>query len=746
MAQVSSAKPQTPTAAREDLFRGHAPRPADTDASAVGGPRSVERGVAPARGKFLRIRVDLPTGSLLILDCPAGDYPPDPDDSLDFDRVWKMQPRDADRAEGSPPPVPIGEKDDPHRVPRGSIAFWRVGETGGLWVYHRMLIDEADLGEAVLTLGRDLGVDTADMELKVPRIGISVLAALERRERQADGAAGGFQERPAVPDYGASTAEALESPEDSAPWESATAESVAAISGVRPGARPGHLPEALLGSGGLGPSPGLGCKKKVIPVRAFVPPPLPGNLSADEILQWVLSHSSGDCDDDDNCDSGCCGDCCNDPCCGDPCCGDPCCGDPCCNDPCCNDPCCNDPCCEDPCLCVNCDDGNECTYDECAGGQCVHPDKPDCGECPAGFCGNGGCGPAWCFFAIAPGSACPGSSVELTVTGSCEPECGSTGFRQIETVPFLTIAPPGSIPCDGASHERTMTVEVADDAPLGTLYFELEGAHGPVTCYNLGVVEVALDAMLTRDPTAIRAYSTFQSALGSLITATWDPSECEGYLEIVDAVGDGGFVPPSNGSLKRFDHTRWIYNPFEERRDELCPKGVNVHVAAKTGDTELARTSVRVLPIHTWWTTAHQHPGDPVHQPTWSDFVNDHSHLSWKYAAVLATAGVETVEIFIEMDSCVSCFPASSCAYACTRWGPFSGYTITFGTSAFTGSENQAASIMGHELRHTTVGLLAGECPAYQWELDHDAGTGIALCDLEYRQSVLENLVALGCP
>ena len=77
------------------------------------------------------------------------------------------------------------------------------------------------------------------------------------------------------------------------------------------------------------------------------------------------------------------------------------------------------------------------------------------------------------------------------MVGSCEPDCGSMAFQQTKSVPHLTINPPGSIPCDGEYHERAMTVEVADDAPVGTQYFELEATHGPATCSNFGNITVA---------------------------------------------------------------------------------------------------------------------------------------------------------------------------------------------------------------------------------------------------------------
>ncbi|MGB2984973.1 MAG: hypothetical protein WBE26_03740 [Phycisphaerae bacterium] len=50
---------------------------------------------------------------------------------------------------------------------------------------------------------------------------------------------------------------------------------------------------------------------------------------------------------------------------------------------------------------------------------------------------------------------------------------------------------------------------------------------------------------------------------------------------------------------------------------------------------------------------------------------------------------------------------------------------MTFGTSAFASSENQAASIIGHELVHVVPPwpFWASECDAYTWELDHSQQT-----------------------
>ena len=74
-------------------------------------------------------------------------------------------------------------------------------------------------------------------------------------------------------------------------------------------------------------------------------------------------------------------------------------------------------------------------------------------------------------------------------------------------------------------------------------------------------------------------------------------------------------------------------------------------------------------------------------------------------------------------------------AYACTT-----DASVVFGTDTFSGSENQAASIIGHELVHAALGWFAGECPAYQWEADHAFGTGTIPCDADYITDVLRYL------
>ncbi|MGB2984911.1 MAG: hypothetical protein WBE26_03430 [Phycisphaerae bacterium] len=149
-------------------------------------------------------------------------------------------------------------------------------------------------------------------------------------------------------------------------------------------------------------------------------------------------------------------------------------------------------------------------------------------------------------------------------------------------------------------------------------------------------------------------------------------------------------------------------------------------IAALKGEQELARVSVRVLPVHTFFITGAN-----------ADFQMDYHYLVWKYAAVLATTGGAFAGgVTISPDPKVPCpWPFGDDAYACTTFSPLTWtYSVVFGTSTFAGSENQAASIIGHELVHTTG---ADECPAYTWEMDHQNETGISFCDTAYLHDVL---------
>lgn len=131
--------------------------------------------------------------------------------------------------------------------------------------------------------------------------------------------------------------------------------------------------------------------------------------------------------------------------------------------------------------------------------------------------------------------------------------------------------------------------------------------------------------------------------------------------------------------------------------------------------------------VHTFFTT-----------DTNRDFQRDYNYLTWKYAIVLATTGGAFAgPPTIGPDISVYCgvWPFGTIGYACTN---VPTRTVTFGTSTFTGSENQAASIIGHELVHAS-GVLS-ECTAYTWEFNHDTSTGIIQCDTSYLGEVVQKL------
>ena len=138
--------------------------------------------------------------------------------------------------------------------------------------------------------------------------------------------------------------------------------------------------------------------------------------------------------------------------------------------------------------------------------------------------------------------------------------------------------------------------------------------------------------------------------------------------------------------------------------------------------------------------------GAQQHPPDTDDFELDFEYLSWKYGGVLATTGGEFTSVTISMDPQVVCprfpfDPNPPVGYACTG-----GASVVFGTNTFRGSDNQTASIIGHELVHTVDDPFAGECPAYQWEEDHSQETGISFCDTDYLDEVRDQLQDRQCP
>ena len=290
----------------------------------------------------------------------------------------------------------------------------------------------------------------------------------------------------------------------------------------------------------------------------------------------------------------------------------------------------------------------------------------------------------------------------------------------------MLLTSSSDVPADQAGgYSCTFTASVARDCPPDSL--NLDPADKTLT----------FTATLSLNPTSIAGTTEWPDMPASLnlsdITVTWDPPECVGSLEIVEIVGTLGYVPPEDGNLEKEDDTHWHYTSYPEPLSELCAKSVKVRIGAMQGENELARKSIMVLPVHTFLTTGAN-----------TSFPMDYDYISWKYAAVLATTqGGFTPPVNFSTSKDVCCPWPFCSAYACTTCVPGYGYSVKFGTSTFSGSENQAASIIGHELVHTTG--VTDECVTYQWEADHTFATGTTPCDTSYIQNVLQFL-ATKCP
>jgi hypothetical protein len=314
-------------------------------------------------------------------------------------------------------------------------------------------------------------------------------------------------------------------------------------------------------------------------------------------------------------------------------------------------------------------------------------------------------------------------------------------FSVVKSVQYLTVTLPPSIPCDGMPHSGTVSVEVDQGAPAGPIMFQVIGTTPSTECDTITTVTVLENtATLVFNPSSIPALTAWPGMPPNISQAdllvTWDAPECEGTLQIVLIEGTGGYVPPSEGTLTQEGSTLWRYTAFEEPQTVLCPEFVKVWIAAMKDGQELpgTRKSILVQPVHTWWTQSNP-----------PDYQSDYNYLTWKYATVLATTGgAFSAPPTFSADTFVSC--QFSQATACTHVDD----SVEFGASAFTGSENAAASIIGHELRHTVGILNADECTAYTWEFQNDSATGIFQCDAPHLANVAQNMSChcdgINCP
>jgi hypothetical protein len=364
---------------------------------------------------------------------------------------------------------------------------------------------------------------------------------------------------------------------------------------------------------------------------------------------------------------------------------------------------------------------------------------------------------------VSPETVCLGETITFTIDGVIDnggikrvfctaktkiPSVAPTYEWRITKPDGTTVPPAGEPPGSGAvatvianapgTYSVTFAASAVRECPPGDVTI------GPAS------KQLVLSATLTADPTDISAKSTGSPWNYSVITVAWNPPDCEGTLEIVTPlVGNNNYMPPNDGTLQRINATTWIYTAFDEPQSELCPEDVPVTIAAKQGTTQVASVNVRVRPVHTFWTHAHRHgPAMPLHSPDTADFTNDYDYLRWKYGGVLATTGGFFTTKSISTSFTVNC--DGTTAYACTKPKLEPGWDVEFGTSTFLGSENQAASIIGHELVHTsgTWPVATTECTAYTWELNRSQQTGVFQCDATYLGTITQqqNCTCNGCP
>jgi len=391
------------------------------------------------------------------------------------------------------------------------------------------------------------------------------------------------------------------------------------------------------------------------------------------------------------------------------------------------DPCCPtaEPlwCCEEGTTC--CDGLQCCTVENCCPNNTCCPWP--CDECIDNGTLSGG------TITVNPDPACLQDIITFTASGVSDDGGEQRRNCVLETIApvaptytwELTIPPGYPAPLPPLSGTGPAVSVVAKAPGTYSVTFKANADRDcppPEITLDPAVKTLAFAAAITANPTSIPATTVWAGMPANIsqstISVPWNPPECEGTVEIVEIDPIEGYVPPDEGTLTPDGQNTWRYDAFTEPAAEHCPKLVRVWIAAMMGDVELSRVSILVKPVHTHWT-----------QGASSNFANDYNYIVWKYAGVLATSGgAFTGGVTISTNGCVGC--PFGCVYACTTLNPFTGtYSVAFGTTTFTGTENQAASIIGHELVHTTA---ADECPAYTWEFNNDAATGVFQCDTAY--------------
>ena len=435
-------------------------------------------------------------------------------------------------------------------------------------------------------------------------------------------------------------------------------------------------------------------------------PPPPDPCQERQCVDGACEHGPKDCDDgnpctDDSCDGGTwvhldrCDD--DNECTKDLCVGGECAWEWTCDD---DDPCTIDECVERACVHTpkDCDDGDECTDDECVGGECVNTPK-DCDD--GDPCTTDGCNSA---------------------TGECTHETPDGDGDGVAD------------DCDNCPEEANPDQADCDEDGKGD------------------ACDITTVTLSTCSP-YIAPNSSFPHPGGDVfqgyaaIKAEWDPPANAGplFVRAVEPENNWNYLPSGTGAIvpngmphpiyAPADH-QWLYVAFMESASELQPGLVAVKIGAKDNcgkelqDVELV---IRVKSAFEFMAGVHRRCDGQMVGNTEAHFRGCYDFIRWKYAAVLATTGGRFEKVIISLDPWVNCWGTP--ARACTTVGD----VVTFGTSTWAEGENVAASIVGHELRHTPCFLSCSECDSYTWEYDHRSGTGI---NLPRNQAYLDEVIS----
>ena len=233
---------------------------------------------------------------------------------------------------------------------------------------------------------------------------------------------------------------------------------------------------------------------------------------------------------------------------------------------------------------------------------------------------------------------------------------------------------------------------------------------------------------LTHDPHQIAAETTWTGITNdlqrSVITVSVIPSEVQEQVidkitVVIKKVTSGGGYGPGQGTLTRYttDKAKWLYAPFSELKTAKHPAAVRtVYIAAKYNGLERAENNFFVFSVFTYF-------GSPV--SPFRDLEQAWKYAKWKY-------NIDT--------SALSSISYDATITGKAAWTDAITKECRLGSSAF-GSENQCASILGHENVHGVQSAayiyaswanwaIGGsdfcEVDAYNWEINHATQTGLS--------------------